>query len=426
MTAERKTFMQHVMVLFTGTAISQLIPFLVLPILQKYYYGPEDFAKLATFVYFSEMMGVVSTLKLEYAIVGKPTLRESREVAITGFRVVLLSSILTLVLSIFSFLFDWIHGLHELGSLLFLMPLVVFAMGCVQLTAYWFNARKEYDRIARGKLIQTTSSEGVKLLSGFSGMNFSGLILGRLTGLSLTALFQYVRYRKDVADIEQRNFSKWQLLSEHRSFVLYTTPSVFVGAFINFLYVEMFMQNFGAVSAGMVSVAMTYVGAGLGMMAASISQVYYGTIAGIQDRKAMLRLYATFLLRLIVLSTIMTAMIWILPASWVIGVLGEDWNELIVYCRVISIWLGVWFVSSSLSFIFLRLREQRAMLLFDALHILLVYVGFHVGRTWSGDAMGALWGFTWAQVLSYALAIGLAFYFIGSSKLLTDGRDNRK
>jgi O-antigen/teichoic acid export membrane protein len=162
------------------------------------------------------------------------------------------------------------------------------------------------------------------------------------------------------------------------------------------------------------------------MMAASLSQVYYGTIAGIQDRKAMLRLYATFLLRLIVLSTIMTAMIWILPASWVIGVLGEEWNELIVYCRVISIWLGVWFVSSSLSFIFLRLREQRAMLLFDALHIVLVYVGFHVGRTWSGDAMGALWGFTWAQVLSYALAIGLAFYFIGSSKLLTDGRDNRK
>ena len=136
-----------------------------------------------------------------------------------------------------------------------------------------------------GKLIQTTSLEGVKLLSGFSGMNFSGLILGRFTGLSLTAIFQYVRYRKDAADIEQRNFAKWQLLSENRSFVLYTTPSVFVGAFINFMYIELFMQNFGAVSAGMLIIAMTYVGAGLGMMAASISQVYYGTIAGIQDRK---------------------------------------------------------------------------------------------------------------------------------------------
>jgi hypothetical protein len=243
-------------------------------------------------------------------------------------------------------------------------------------------------------------------------MNYSGLILGRFTGLSLTALFQYVRYRKDVADIEQRNFSKWQLLSEHRSFVMYTTPSVFVGAFINFMYIELFMQNFGAVSAGMVSVAMTYVGAGLGMMAASISQVYYGTIAGIQDRKAMLRLYSTFLLRLIVLSTIMTAMIWILPASWVVGVLGEEWNELIVYCRVISIWLGVWFVSSSLSFIFLRLQRQREMLLFDAAHVVIVYVGFHVGKLMGGDALSALWGFTLAQVISYTIAIVLAIFFI--------------
>ncbi|MFM7728275.1 MAG: hypothetical protein ACKO7B_16365, partial [Flavobacteriales bacterium] len=121
-----KSFMQHVMVLTTGTALSQLIPFLVLPILQKYFYGPEDFAKLASFVYFSEMLGVISTLKLEYAIVGKPSLRDSREVAITGFRVVLFSSIIASVLAVLFFSFDWIHGLHELGWSILLMPIVVF------------------------------------------------------------------------------------------------------------------------------------------------------------------------------------------------------------------------------------------------------------------------------------------------------------
>jgi O-antigen/teichoic acid export membrane protein len=397
-----------------------LIPFLVLPILQKYYYGPEDFAKLASFVYFSEMFGVISTLKLEYAIVGKPSLRDSREVAITGFRVVTISAVLAFILATISYRFDWIHGLHELGAVIFLMPVVVFAMGCVQLTAYWFNARKEYDRIARGKLIQTASGEGVKLLSGFTGLNFSGLIIGRVSGFSLTAIFQYFRYIKDVADVERRNFSKWKLLGAHKSFIFYTTPSVFVGAFINFLSIEMFVENFGPASAGMVSVAMTYVGAGLGMVAASISQVYYGTISGIHDRKNMRRLYTRFLMRLLVISGVMTALIWVLPASWIVGVLGEEWNELIVYCRVISVWLGVWFVSSSLSFIFLRLREQRAMLVFDALHVLLVYAGFHAGKAMSGDALGALWGFTWAQVLSYAIAIGLAFYFISTSKQLSD------
>jgi len=410
--------MQNVMVLFTGTAVSQLIPFLVLPILQKYYYGPEDFAKLASFVYFSEMFGVISTLKLEYAIVGKPSLRDSREVAITGFRVVTVGAVLVLILAAINYRFDWIHGLHELGAVIFLMPFVVFAMGCVQLTAYWFNARKEYDRIARGKLIQTASGEGVKLLSGFSGLNFSGLIIGRVSGYSLTAIFQYFRYRKDVADVERRNFSKWKLLGDHKAFIFYTTPSVFVGAFINFLSIEMFVENFGPASAGMMSVAMTYVGAGLGMVAASISQVYYGTISGIHEKKAMLSLYAKFLGRLTVMSAVMTALVWVLPASWVVGVLGEEWNDLIVYCRVISLWLGVWFVSSSLSFIYLRLQRQREMLVFDVLHIVLVYAGFHAGKVWGGDALSALWGFTWAQIISYVMAIALAICFIQVSKSL--------
>ncbi len=410
--------MQNVMVLFTGTAVSQLIPFLVLPILQKYYYGPEDFAKLASFVYFSEMFGIISTLKLEYAIVGKPSLRDSREVAITGFRVVTVGAVLVLILAAINYRFDWIHGLHELGAVIFLMPFVVFAMGCVQLTAYWFNARKEYDRIARGKLIQTASGEGVKLLSGFSGLNFSGLIIGRVSGYSLTAIFQYFRYRKDVADVERRNFSKWKLLGDHKSFIFYTTPSVFVGAFINFLSIEMFVENFGPASAGMMSVAMTYVGAGLGMVAASISQVYYGTISGIHEKKAMLSLYAKFLGRLTVMSAVMTALVWVLPASWVVGVLGEEWNDLIVYCRVISLWLGVWFVSSSLSFIYLRLQRQREMLVFDVLHIVLVYAGFHAGKVWGGDALSALWGFTWAQIISYVMAIALAIRFIQVSKSL--------
>jgi lipopolysaccharide exporter len=418
MTEQKRTFMQNVMVLFTGTAVSQLIPFLVLPILQKYYYGPEDFAKLASFVYFSEMFGVISTLKLEYAIVGKPSLRDSREVAITGFRVVTVGAVLVLILAAINYRFDWIHGLHELGAVIFLMPFVVFAMGCVQLTAYWFNARKEYDRIARGKLIQTASGEGVKLLSGFSGLNFSGLIIGRVSGYSLTAIFQYFRYRKDVADVERRNFSKWKLLGDHKAFIFYTTPSVFVGAFINFLSIEMFVENFGPASAGMMSVAMTYVGAGLGMVAASISQVYYGTISGIHEKKAMLSLYAKFLGRLTVMSAVMTALVWVLPASWVVGVLGEEWNDLIVYCRVISLWLGVWFVSSSLSFIYLRLQRQREMLVFDVLHIVLVYAGFHAGKVWGGDALSALWGFTWAQIISYVMAIALAIRFIQVSKSL--------
>jgi lipopolysaccharide exporter len=416
----KSKFSRNVMVLTTGTALSQLIPFIVLPILQKYFYGPADFALLASFVYFSEMIGVVSTLKLEYAIVAQRTPQDAREVAATGYRVVSISTLFSIVLAVICFQWDVIHGLHKLGTSIFLLPLVVLAMGSMQITSYWFNARQEYPKIAQGKLVQTATSEGVKLASGFAGLNFTGLIIGRVLGYVSVAVLQWRRFAANAAGIERRHFSKWDTIKRHKSYVLFTTPSVFVGALINFLYIEMFLEHFGSESAGMVSVAMTYVGAGLGMVAGSISQVFFGTISNIHKRKELESLYVRFLGRLFLMSGVMTAMVWVFPASWIVGVLGPEWNDLIVYCRVISVWLGVWFISSSLSFIYLRLQRQHLMLFMDVLHVVIIYVGFHMGRISTGTALGALWGFTWAQVSFYVMAILLAIYFIRTSKLLHD------
>lgn len=416
----KSKFSRNVLVLSIGTAFSQMIPFIALPILQKYFYGPSDFAMLASFVYFSEMIGVISTLKLEYAVGRQQTPREARELVVAGLRVVGIVTTFSLVLAFVCYQLDVIHGLYQLREAIFLLPVVVFCMGSIQLTTYWFNARQEFSQLATNKVIQTTTGESIKLLNGYLGVNFVGLIGGRVVGMLLVASMQWRLFWRQSVGLERRNFSLWSVLKSNKSYVLFATPSVFVGAFINFLFLELFLTYYGSVSAGLISVSMTYVGAGLGVMAGSISQVYYGTIAQIHRRSEMLRLYIRFLWRLLALSAAMTLVFWVFPESWVVGVLGGEWNEMIAYCRVISVWLGVWFVSSSLSFIYMHLQRQRAMLIFDVLHILLVYVGFHVGRLWGGDDLSALWGFTLAQVVSYAVAIGLAVHFIRNSDLLSD------
>ncbi len=416
----KSKFSRNVLVLSIGTAFSQMIPFIALPILQKYFYGPSDFAMLASFVYFSEMIGVISTLKLEYAVGRQQTPREARELVVAGLRVVGIVTTFSLVLAFVCYQLDVIHGLYQLREAIFLLPVVVFCMGSIQLTTYWFNARQEFSQLATNKVIQTTTGESIKLLNGYLGVNFVGLIGARVVGMLLVASMQWRLFWRQSVGLERRNFSLWSVLKSNKSYVLFATPSVFVGAFINFLFLELFLTYYGSVSAGLISVSMTYVGAGLGVMASSISQVYYGTIAQIHRRSEMLRLYIRFLWRLLALSAAMTLVFWVFPESWVVGVLGGEWNEMIAYCRVISVWLGVWFVSSSLSFIYMHLQRQRAMLIFDVLHILLVYVGFHVGRLWGGDDLSALWGFTLAQVVSYAVAIGLAVHFIRNSDLLSD------
>lgn len=413
-------FSKNVMILTIGTAFSQLIPFIVLPILQKYYYGPADFALLASFIYFSEMIGTISTLKLEFAIVMQKNDESAREVAVTAMRIATISAFISLLLAFLFFQFNIIQGLHDVGAAIFLLPLVVLSMGMVQVSTFWLNRKQEYKNIAKGKLLQTASCEGGKLSFGWMGIDFTGLIFGRVLGYIITGIWQGILFMKDVVKIPKRIFSYKNLVRDNYQYIAFATPSVFLGALINFIYIELFLTEFGSSSSGMVSVAMTYVGAGLGMVAGSIAQVYYRTIAAIDDRKNMQKLYLRFLRNLFFMSLFLTSLFWIFPDEWVVGILGDEWKDLMSYCRIISIWFGVWFVASSLSFIYMRLQKQGFMLVMDILHVGMIFAGFYMGKWYDNSPEGALWGFTIAQVIFYLLAIFLAVYFIRNSKFLKD------
>jgi O-antigen/teichoic acid export membrane protein len=416
----KSRFSKNVMILTMGTAISQLIPFIVLPILQKYYYGPSDFALLASFIYFSEMIGAVGTFKLEFAIVVQKNDQSAREVAIVAMRIAIFVSFISLLLAFLFFQFNIIQGLYDIGVAIFWLPLVVLSIGMVQVSTYWLNRKQDYKRMSAGKFIQTSTCEGSKLLFGFSGVNFSGLIMGRVFGYLITGIWQGMLFMKDSLKISKRNFSIREIIRNNYQYIAYATPSVFIGALINFIYIELFLTHFGKDSSGMVSVAMTYVGAGLGMVAGSISQVYYGTIAGIESRSVMQNLYLKFLRNLFFMALFLTSMFWIFPEQWVVGILGSKWSQLMDYCRIISIWFGVWFIASSLSFIYMRLQKQGFMLMMDVVHVGMIFAGFYIGKWAENSPEGALWGFTIAQLIFYILAVILALIFIRKSNLLRD------
>lgn len=413
----KSRFSKNVAVLTSGTALSQLIPFIVLPILQKYYYGPSDFAALAVFVYFSELVGSIATLKLEFAIVVQSSEEKAKQVMLVAMRSVMITTLFSFLLATLFFQWNIIHSLFLLGNTIFLLPLVVLSMGIIQISSYWFNRKKMYAKIARGKVVQTTSGESGKLILGWSGVNYSGLILGRVGGYIINAIWQGTQTLKQISTIKVSKLNIRETLKNNYQYIAYATPSVFISALINFIYIQLFFNYFGGQSAGMVSVAMTYVGAGLGMVASSIGQVFYGTIAEIHDRKILYTMYLRFVRTLFFMALMITLLFWILPASWVVGVLGENWDSLMEYCKIISIWFSFWFIASSLSFIYMRLQKQGFMLMMDFLHIGLIIAGFFIGKSMN-DEIGALWGVTIVQAIFYTAAILLALFFIKKSPLL--------
>ena len=126
----------------------------------------------------------------------------------------------------------------------------------------------------------------------------------------------------------------------------------------------------------------------------------------------MLSTYVRFAKNLFLLSLFPVALVYMVPSQWVAGMLGEDWTELMPIARIMVIWLAIWFVSSSLSFIFMRLQKQRMMMSYDLLHLAVIIIGFFAGRAVSPTFEGSLWGFSIAQAVFYIFIIGIAIHLI--------------
>lgn len=408
-------FIRNIFVLFSGSLLSQLIPFIALPFLQKYFYSPADFGLLAIFISFCELFANVATCKLEYGIVIQRRIKNAINLLYGAVRVMLLVMVVSAVIAlIFKKQLAQYFGEPRLESYMFLLPLYVIVFSLSEIASYWFNRKKAFKIISLSKVIQTSSSESIKFIAGFFHFGPLGLIIGRVSGFVFANVY-YLRmfFKKDRKTLQliNRKHSN-QMVKENNKFIFFTTPSVFIGNLINVVYLQLFLVYFGEDIVGMIGVSMTYLSAGFGVVAISFSQVFYSKVAETKSKEKLLEMYKRFAKNLMLVALVPILVVYLIPASWVAQLLGEKWLYLMDIARIMVLWLAVWFVSSSLSFIYMRLRKQQVMMIYDFIHLLLIVTGFFAGY-WSNLTLnGALWGFTIAQMIFYLFVIYIAIHFI--------------
>jgi O-antigen/teichoic acid export membrane protein len=407
-------FIRNIFLLFSGSIVSQMIPFLALPVLQKYFYKPSDFGLLAIFVSFSELFANVATGKLEYGIVLESKIRNRINLLFGALRIMLVVSCLASVLAIVfkSQLANYFHD-YRLGHYIFIFPIYILVFSLVEIGSYWFNQKKEFSIISFSKIVQTSSSELVKLFLGMISLGPVGLIIGRVMGFVFAFLY-YLRsfLKRDKSSLRLMNmsFSSHMVRSNKRFF--YLIPSVFLGNLINVVYLQLFLIFYGEGIVGLIGVSMTYLSAGFGVVAISFSQVFYSKLADTKSKEQLLQMYIRFAKNLTFISLWPVLLVYIIPSVWLAAVLGKEWMQLMDIARIMVLWLAVWFVSSSLSFVYTKLGKQKEMMIFDSIHLLMVIFGFFVGKWFNHSMYGAIWGFTFAQIVFYIFVIYMAIHFI--------------
>lgn len=401
------TFLYQVLQVASGNMLAQAIPFLVLPLLQSSFYTPAQFGILSLYTATSELFIGMASGKYEMAIV---TSRRKKDQANLMFLCLTLSFVSAGVflsgLILYFLGARLLHFWDEPALWLWPLPLSIAAGGIFNAISYRFNREQWFGRMSMGKVYNTLAAESTKIGLGIAHVG-TGLVWGRIAGQLFSALQQwriYARRLQSDRKLYSRRYLE-TLARSQRRYPLYIMPAALIGSLITVLYFNLFEYYYGEDKLGLIGVSASYIGVATGIISTAIGQVFFRKLAEIDDLRSLRNKYLAFAGVLAIPAALMPLTLYALPNSWVVYVLGDKWELMLPVARIMSLWMALAFISSSLSFIYLKLNMQRTMFVIDALHLLLVIGSIYLAHTLYGDFMTSLYFFTAAQLIHYLIAI---------------------
>ena len=413
-----KSFTRNVLTLISGTALAQLISIVCMVVLQRYFYSPEDYAPFRLFFEFVAVFAGISAFRLESGIVLEQEENQARALTRICFKLIIATSII-------SFIVFWIYAqfnsqfdsILENPYMTLLIPVAVFLTGLLQVFNSWFTKVKSFQLMSVNKVLQNSTGSGAQLLMGFLKVNFYGLIIGRIIGLAIASILFFKKYISSFTSVfKSSREQNRNLIKKHKDFILYTSPAFFVGNLINFLLLALFIEYYGSQFGGKVAASFQYLGISIAIISSSFSQVYFSEISTYSSKSALRKTYTYWVLRLGLIAIAGATIIQFIPESFILAILGEKWTGLLEIMQIMSLWMAVMFVASSLSYIFIKLGKQKQILFFDIFHLILVAGSILIADHYYHSSITTLWLFTIAQIFFYGLAILLAYYYISKYK----------
>lgn len=237
----------------SGTALAQLIPILLQPLLRRYYV-PETFGAYAVYLSLIGILIVVSSFKYELAIILP---KKDKEAA----NILFLSFILNFIFNIFLFLIiiifkkqilQFLNLTKEFSIYIYIIPVGGFLFNSYQGINYWLLRKKRFYPISQNKFIRRGIEGGSQV--SFKLLNLSnGLIWGDIIGhianvgsgliQALKSDFNFLDFsliKIKYVFLKYIEYPKFNLIPGLMSACSYLLPTIFINKFFSSEYTGYF------------------------------------------------------------------------------------------------------------------------------------------------------------------------------------------
>ena len=238
-----RPFLKSAFVLISGTAIGQVIPVITAPIVTRIY-TPQDYGLFGIFLLLSSVIGVVTTMQIENAImIEKDDLAANSVLQLCIFLSIVASVFSLLLMLLFHTAIIRYFKTPELTIYLYLLPLTVLMTGITNSLSAWGNRLLMYKSISMQRIITAIVTPVTSIIVGLLFKSVAGLFLGMLLGQFIgvmllsraylaAAKYAVIPLREMLRTFKRHSaFPKFNFPSEFINLVIAQFPAFILGRF---------------------------------------------------------------------------------------------------------------------------------------------------------------------------------------------------
>lgn len=344
----KSEFSQNILKLASSSTVAIFIAFLTIPIITRLY-EPSVFGEFQLLLSVLTLFSVISTFKYEMAIALSKSDKEANYVFTLNLILLILTTIVFLI--IFYYFSSWILTLLNakvLEPYVFLLVIGIFLSGLVQIAREILVRNKKFNVIAKNRVAEVGSSQGIAISIGLVSPNFIGLFISQIAGY-IISIFLALRYNNLKVKISLKRLKL--VFIKYIDFLKYNTPSVFLNTLSIQLPIFFIAKYFGTEYVGYYMLAIKLIDVPVGVIGGAISQVYYKE--AIDRYKVniyeLLSLYKSTLKKLFIIILIPSIVLAFFADKLIIFMLGSNWETTGYIITILIIWKFFQFLISPIS-----------------------------------------------------------------------------
>jgi O-antigen/teichoic acid export membrane protein len=368
MSASNKVYYRNFLTMLSGNTLSQLIPFIIAPILSRIF-SPEEFAVLANFMAIVGVIGIISTGRLELAVPIPQDHKKAQEIVFTGLIITLLLGVLSVLIPIFAYQISALYKDDQLAGYLWMVPFSVVSFGLLGLTNNWNLRQEKFHLLSIGKIAQSVVNNGLAALLGYIGWGINGLIIAWLLSQYVNIFILLVGVNRKVSYKDFGIVTLKTTLKEYKDFPLINSLHAFTDIFITqFLLYWVISSYFGFLELGLFAMMNKYVKAPIILVSTSVSQLFYVEAGKAINQGASLFPIVKKTVRTSVLFAIPFTIVLLVLGPWIFKIyLGTKWEAAGVYAQSLAPMLILYFILSPISGLPILLNKQKGAFAFSVL-----------------------------------------------------------